>query len=80
MTRAERMIKNSARLRNAVNAIGGLKATSKLIKTAALSYSRLTKWQRVALPSVIEFGANMLSGALGVGSCVSLGKAIKNSL
>ncbi|WP_152659558.1 hypothetical protein [Demequina salsinemoris] len=75
LAKVEKIIASSARLKKAVDAIGGLKATLRLIKKAATGYSSMSKASKAQLAAVVEFGSNALSEWLGIGSCVSLIRA-----
>ncbi|NKG21831.1 hypothetical protein [Paeniglutamicibacter terrestris] len=76
MTKAQSIINKSAKLKKAVNALGGLKPALSKVVQFVKNKNKLTASQRANVLRMINFGVTMLDDALGIGSCVSIIKEI----
>lgn len=77
MTKAQKIIDKSAKLKAAVNQLGGLKKALGHIKTYVVNKGKgLTAKQVTAIKAVYTLGLETLADALGIGACYSLVREI----
>ncbi|TXK19758.1 hypothetical protein [Homoserinibacter sp. GY 40078] len=76
IAKANKIISSSAKLQAAIKKLGGLKKSVELMRKYVQDRSKLTGAQRAGIAAAAGFGVSMFTDLLGVGTCVSLIRAI----